>query len=68
MSSTDFAKTMTARARARGQILAMDGRGGAVRDQVGASLERRIESVRRAARAASQVRSRSRISQTLPNS
>ena len=50
MSSPDFAKTLAARARTRAQMLAMEGRRAAVRDHVGASLERRIESVRRAAR------------------
>ena len=65
MSSTDFAKTLAARARARAQMIAMDGRRSAVRDHVGASLERRIESVRRAARGGAPVGG-SRIGPRLP--
>ena len=65
MNSTDFAKTLAARARARAQMLAMDGRRNAVRDHVGASLERRIEGVRRAARGAG-PKGGSRIGPQLP--
>jgi hypothetical protein len=65
MSSTDFAKTLAARARTRAQMLAIDGRRSAVRDHVGASLERRIESVRRATRGIGPVTG-SRIGPQLP--
>jgi hypothetical protein len=65
MSSTDFAKTLAARARTRAQMLAMDGSGSAVRGHVGASLERRIDGVRRAARAVGPMRG-SRIGPQLP--
>ena len=65
MSSTDFAKTLAARARARAQMLAMDGRRSAARGHVGASLECRIESVRRAARGAGHLGD-SRIGPQLP--
>ena len=66
MTSTDFAKTIAARARARTQMLAMNGRGTAVRDHVGASLERRIERVRSAARGSKPAGSRSRLSPPVP--
>jgi hypothetical protein len=62
MNSTDFAKTIAARARARAQMLAMEEGRVAVRDHVGATLERRVESVRRAARHAG----RSRMTPQLP--
>jgi hypothetical protein len=62
MSTTDFAKTIAARARARTQMLALDGRDVERRDHVGAALERRIEGVMRAARSAGHVGAHSRVS------
>jgi len=65
MNSADFAKTIAARARARAQTLTMEGRRAAARDSVG-PLERRIESVRRAARSVGYVGGRSRIGSQMP--
>jgi hypothetical protein len=66
MNSTDFAKTIAARARMRAQTLAAEGRRVVKRDTVSASLERRMESVRRAGRTTSYVGGRSRIGSQLP--
>jgi hypothetical protein len=60
--NTDFGKTIRARARARAQMFAGEERRAAVRNHVGTTLERRVESARRAARG----RSRSRIAPTVP--
>jgi hypothetical protein len=60
-----FAKTIAARARARAQMLTMEGRRVAARDGA-AALERRIESVRRAARSVGYVGGPSRIGSQVP--
>jgi hypothetical protein len=65
MNRTDFAKTIAARARMRAQSLAAEGRRAVAREHVGASLERRMESVRRAA-GTSYVGGRSRIGPQVP--
>jgi len=64
-TSKEFARTMAARTRARAQVLVREGRNAraATHERVGETLERRIESVRRAARA---TRTHSRIGQQLP--
>jgi hypothetical protein len=51
VTKTEFAKTIAARARARTQMLALEGRRPTSRrDHVGETLERRIEGALRAAR------------------
>ena len=66
MSSKEFAKQITARARSRATLLGADGRRAATREHVGANLERRIESVRRAARGAGTTGGRSRMATEVP--
>ena len=66
MNSTDFAKTIAARTRMRAQTLAAEGRRVVKRDTVSASLERRMEGVRRAARTSNYVGGRSRIGSQVP--
>jgi hypothetical protein len=64
-TSKEFARTMAARTRERAQLLVSEGRRArtATREHVGETLERRIESVRRAARASGTPSS---IAQQLP--
>jgi hypothetical protein len=64
-STTDFAKTIAARAGTRAQMLAFDGRMPR-RDRLGASLERRIEGMMRAARSAGQLGGHSTLSTQVP--
>jgi hypothetical protein len=67
MTTTDFAKTIAARARARTQMLALEGHDQASRrDRAGATLERRIEVVLRAARSAGHIDGQSRIGTQVP--
>jgi len=65
-STTDFAKTIAARAGTRAQMLAFDGRRMPRRDDLGASLERRIEGMMRATRSAGQLSGYSRLSTQVP--
>jgi hypothetical protein len=67
MSTTDFAKTIAARAWARAQMLALEGRGPALRrDHVAATLERRIDGALRAARGAGHFGGRSTLGASVP--